>query len=261
MKNIVVTGSTRGIGRGLAEAFLERGHRVVINGTTPDSLDSAMVELSKAHKGNVFGFAALTTDYTAMEKLYDFAVEAMGSVDIWINNAGVDQIGKYFYDLPMENVRKVIETNVIGAMNGSSVAAKRMLAQGFGQIYNMQGLGSDGMIIPKSIIYGTSKRAVSYFTKGLAREMKGTPVQIGRLSPGMVLTDLIRNSLSKEDEKRSNDLIHIFNILGNEVRPVAQRLVEKILSNDKNDVEIQYMSGMKAGWRFMTSGISKRKLL
>lgn len=261
MKNIVITGSTRGIGKGLAQAFLRRGHRVIINGTTQSSVDSALDELRKAYGKSVCGYPASSSEYQAMEALYDFAVASFGQVDIWINNAGIDQTGKLFYEMPIENVQKVISTNVIGVMNGSHVAARRMLSQGFGQIYNMQGLGSNGMILPKSIIYGTSKRAVSYFTKGLAKEMEGTSVQIGRLSPGMVLTDLIRNSITEDDEKRSEDLKKIFNILGNEVGPVAAHLVEQILNNHKNGIEIKYLSGAKTSWRFVTSGFSRRKLL
>jgi short-subunit dehydrogenase len=85
----------------------------------------------------------------------------------------------------------VIKTNIVGMIYGSQIAAAGMLKQGQGAIYSMEGLGSNNMIQPKTILYGTTKCALTYFMKGLARELDGTGIIAGRLSPGMMLTDFI----------------------------------------------------------------------
>ena len=74
---------------------------------------------------------------------------------------------------------------------GAQVAAREMIRQGRGSIFSMEGLGSNNMIQEKTILYGTTKHALTYFMKGLAKELEGTGVLAGRLSPGMMLTDFI----------------------------------------------------------------------
>lgn len=258
----MITGSTRGIGRGMAEEFLKRGHPVVINGTTSQSVGKAVGELIKTYPNQVVGYQANSTDYEAMEALYDYAVEVFQVVDILINNAGISQEGGLVIDLEQSDVKKVLDININGVTNGSMVAAKRMLKQGHGQIYNMEGLGSDGMIMPKSVIYGTSKYAVTYFTKGLAKELKDSPVMVGRLCPGMVLTDLMLKSLNEsKDEERVQSLRHVLNILGDTVETVTPFLVDNILKNKKNNAHINWLPKSKTAMRFATNGLKKRTLV
>lgn len=261
-KTIVITGSTRGIGKGMAVEFLKRGHQVIINGTSRDSVGKALDELRGMYPDQVYGCPGLSTDYQAMALLYDYAVERFGCVDIWINNAGVSQEGKFFVEMDSKQIKHVLDINVMGVANGSLVAANKMLLQGHGQIYNMEGLGSDGMIIPKSVIYGTSKYAVTYFTKGLAKELKETPVQVGRLSPGMVLTDLMYDSLKDmEDEERATQLRKVLNILGDKVETVTPFLVGKMLANKQNNASINWLPKTKTAMRFASSGFKKRHLV
>lgn len=136
-----------------------------------------------------------------------------------------------------------------------------MIKQGYGAIYSMEGLGSNNMIQPKTILYGTSKHALSYFMKGLARELEGTGVIAGRLWPSMMLTDFITKNADGNVSKVISDpkFQKVFNILADKPEVVAKYFVPAMLKNSKNNTQIIWLS--KAAWRFMTSGSRKNRLL
>lgn len=259
MKHIVITGSTRGIGRGLAEQFLLRGHKVTINGTSSTSVQNALKTLGEKYRGRVQGVIGNVNHYEDIDELYKKAVEGFGPVDIWINNAGIDQQWEMFIDCDINQCYKVIDTNIKGVINGTQVAMKHMNQQGYGFIYNMEGYGSDGRTMHKMSIYGTSKRAVSYFTQSIAKEVKGTNIKIGRLSPGMVMTDLIKNGIPKDEVEMAN-FKKICNILADTVEDVTDFLAERILANHKNNVHIKWLTSRKVVFRFLTSKFSKRNV-
>jgi short-subunit dehydrogenase len=200
---------------------------------------------------------------SSLQNLWDASLSKWGSIDIWINNAG--QNAPYLLSWQTSEIytENIIKTNITGMIFGSQVAASGMLKQGHGAIYSMEGLGSNNMIQLKTILYGTTKHALSYFIKGLAKELEGTGVIAGRLSPGMMLTDFI----TKTPEGKPSDVItekkfkKIFNILADKPETVAKFFVPKILSNTKNDIQISWLTNKKAMWRFMTSGFRKDRLL
>ncbi len=127
----------------------------------------------------------------------------------------------------------------------------------------MEGLGSNNMIQLKTILYGTTKCALTYFMKGLARGLVGTGIIAGRLSPGMMLTDFITKTPDgKQSEVISDEKFRkIFNLFADNPETVARFFVPKMLSNTKNDVQISWLTNRKAVWRFMTAGFRKRKLI
>ncbi|WP_051633588.1 SDR family oxidoreductase [Bacillus sp. UNC41MFS5] len=227
MKHVVITGSTRGIGYGLAREFLRTGCRVMINGQSQESVDTALQSLREMYPDMVEGYAAAVHNRDELEQLWNYAEKQFGTIDIWINNAGIDQERKYFWELDEEANDKVVHTYLKGMMNGCHVAFHHMLKQGCGQIFNIEGFGSNGMMREKMTLYGTSKSAVSYFTRSLAIEAKQTNIKVGTLSPGMVATEFLRNSLDEQNRK-------IFNILGAMVEPVKKFLAKKVLENQKN---------------------------
>lgn len=260
MAHVIITGSTRGIGYGLVQNFLQRGYGVTVNGRTREKVDEIINDLKKQFPDQVIlGFDGSVSNIEDMNKLWNETFKITGRVDIWINNAGVDQKKALIYELNSEDIKKVIDTNILGVMNGSSIAMKNMLKQGFGEIYNMEGYGSDDMMMPKMTLYGTSKRALRYFTKSLAKEAINTPVKVGRLSPGMVVTDFLINSLSGNEEERAKSK-RIFNILADKVEPVTEFLVEGIIKNEKNDAYIAWLTKWKSFRRFMLAPFNKREL-
>jgi short-subunit dehydrogenase len=146
---------------------------------------------------------------------------------------------------------------------GSQIACVGMLKQGQGAIYSMEGLGSNDMIQIKTILYGTTKRALTYFMKGLAKELEGTGVLAGRLSPGMMLTEFI----TKTPDGNESAVLHdeqfrkVFNILADRPEKVAAFFVPRMLANTKNDAHLVYLTGMKAMGRFMIASVRKRRLI
>jgi NAD(P)-dependent dehydrogenase (short-subunit alcohol dehydrogenase family) len=254
-KVIVITGSTRGIGLGMAGEFLQRGHQVVISGRSADSTSKTLAQLRLSYADRVFGQPCDVGDYAQVETLWAASVAHFGRVDIWINNAGISHPSQDFWTLPTNTLDEVVRTNLLGVMYGSKVAITGMLKQGFGQLYNMEGLGSAGPISPGLILYGTTKSGLTYFTKGLVKELEGKPVQVGFLSPGMVVTDLLTGGEKISENSRSR---RIFNILADRVETVAPFLVEGILANTKHGARIAWLTTPKIAWRFMTARFSKR---
>lgn len=261
MKHIVITGSTRGIGFALAIEFLRHGHKVTINGTCQESIDNALKSLSQEFNSElIHPVIANVSKLPEVEALWDSAVKNHGPIDIWINNAGIDQSRHLISEIDVERVQKIVNINIVGVFNGSSVATKRMTEQGHGFIYNMEGFGSNGQKMPRLSIYGTSKRAVRYFTESLVLETKNLPVKVGFLNPGMVLTDFLTNGLP-EDPKEKERTINIYNILADKPETVGKFLAEHILSNTKHGKRISWLTGAKVMYRFATASIIKRKLI
>jgi NAD(P)-dependent dehydrogenase (short-subunit alcohol dehydrogenase family) len=259
-KVVVITGSTRGIGLGLADAFLARGCRVTVCGRTSFGVEKAASSLASQHgDGNVLGRVCDVRDFDDVQALWDAAVERFGQVDIWINNAGIAHSQTDFWALTPEEMRAVVETNVVGAMHGARVALKGMLDQGFGSIYNMEGLGSDGRRIEGLILYGATKRGLAYLTDALVEETQGTGLVVGALRPGMVVTDLLlqQRSGSPEDWERAR---RIFNVLADRVETVAPWLADKVLSNTKTGARFKWLSVWKVAGRFLAAPFRKREL-
>jgi len=259
MQTIVVTGSTRGIGRGLAMEFLKRGHRVVVTGRSAASVDPAVAELSRL--GDVLGRPCDVSDLAACQALWDAAVAKFGRVDVWINNAALAPDFGLFADLDGAQIAATVGTNLTGTMYGTQVALKGMLAQGGGKIYTFEGFGSNGMTNPGLAVYGTTKSAIRYFTDALAKEYEESPVLIGSLSPGMVPTDLLIYSSRSDDPKQWEKSKRVMNILGDKVETVTPWLAEQALANEKQGARIEWLTKGKAMRRFLLPGYKNRHIV
>ncbi|HKK68930.1 MAG TPA: SDR family oxidoreductase [Bacteroidales bacterium] len=240
-KTVVITGSTRGIGNGMAMQFLKRGHQVVINGRNSEGVES-MVRKLKDKGFDVSGEAGDIFNPETHKRLTDNAVSTFGKIDIWINNAGIPQTNILFHELTDDEIEKLVSANVTGMMYGSKAALNFFKEQGYGKLFNMEGFGSDGRIMKKLSLYGTSKRAVNYFTKAVSKEVDEKTIQIGALNPGMVRTDFIKDSMhtgSKEEQAKTK---RVFDILGEDVVTVTEFLVNKILKSQKQYDKINYLT-------------------
>jgi len=260
MKSIVITGSTSGIGLGLADSFLALGCSVTISGHSQENLKKAHSFLAtKYEQSRLLAYICDVTDFDQVQALWDEAKARFGNVDIWINNAGVGHAEIGVQDYSPDLVNKVVNTNVIGAIYGSVLALRGMLEQGFGSIYNMEGLGSSGPIIRGLALYGTTKSALSYLTRSMSKEVQGTPILVGALRPGMVATKLITEQYDGHPEEWERSK-RIFNILANRVETVTPWLAEKVLTNNKNGVNIVWLTRFKVLKRFITAPFYKRKI-
>ena len=260
MKTVVVTGSTRGIGRGLAENFLARECRVVISGRSQPSVDAVVAELGDRHGADkVAGLACEISDGKQLQALWDTAAQRFARVDVWINNAGVSAPRRNLAETDELDIQRVVDINLRGLLLANRVALRGMQGQGGGQIWNMEGFGSGGQVQPGMCVYGATKRAVNYINKALQKEVKGTGVQVCTLSPGIVVTDLLvgdYDTSSAEWEKSKK----IFNILGDRVETVTPYLVDGVLKADRSGAKVVWLTTGKALRRFMTAGFNKRDL-
>ena len=260
---VVITGSTRGLGYAMATELLRAGRKVVISGRTAEAVERSMESLTRAAipPAEVAGTACDVRDPSAIDGLWRFAFERFGSVDFWINNAGVPQPYRMLRDLEPDEYRSVVETNVLGMMYGSRRAVNGMdegsgdvISAFRGGIYNMEGWGSNGRHMDRLNAYGMTKAALRYFTRGLAREVRNTGIVVGALSPGMMVTDFLTEPM-KDDPERMARSRRIFNIIADRPETVARYLVPRILSNRKNGVLISWGGTGKIFWR-----ISSRRL-
>lgn len=258
MKTIVVTGSTRGIGKGMAEAFLERGCNVVISGRKQESVDDVVAALGqKFPVDRVAGLACDVGVYEQVQSLWDFAREHFGQVDIWVNNAAVGNPSKVLWQQDPEQISTIVQANLAGMMFCCKVAINGMLEQGHGHIYNMEGLGSGGRIQRGNVPYGSTKRAVRYLTRSLVQETKDLPVKVSTLSPGMVITDMLMDNV---DPDREEQVKRFFNILADTTDTVTPWLAEKILQNDEAGARIAWLTNAKIWTRFLLAPFRKRDL-
>ena len=262
MKNVVITGSTRGIGFSMAKEFLRAGCNVTLSGRGEALAEATHAELSP-FEGKYIYVPCNVQEKVSLQNLWAAAIKEWGGTDIWINNAGQNTPHMFSWETGGTYTENTIKTNIIGMIYGSQVAALGMIKQGHGAIYSMEGLGSNNMIQRKTILYGTTKHALTYFMKGLAKELEGTGVIAGRLSPGMMLTDFITKTPDGEQSEVIADerFKKIFNILADKPETVAKFFIQRMLSNTQNDAQIAWLTNRKTAWRFMTAGLRKDRLI
>lgn len=262
MKSVVITGSTRGLGLAMAREFLRAGCNVTLSGRGEALPEAVHTELS-GFKSNYVYVQCNVQEKASLQNLWDLSLKQWGSVDIWINNAGQNTPHMFSWETGETFTENVIKTNILGIIYGSQTAAAEMLKQGHGAIYSMEGLGSNNMIQQKTILYGTTKHALTYFMKGLANELDGTGVIAARLSPGMMLTDFITKAPDGKDSEVVSDkkFKKIFNILADKPETVAKFFIPKILGNTKNNAQIAWLTNRKSAWRFITAGFRRERLI
>ncbi|QMS85321.1 SDR family oxidoreductase [Candidatus Xianfuyuplasma coldseepsis] len=236
--HVFITGGTRGIGHGLVREFLKQGHQVSYTGTSQTSIEASQQNLQRPFQAFICDVREKTQIVLAKEQ----AIASFGPIDIWINNAGVDQDHKVVSELSDVEIKRVIDINVTGMMLGTSVALEHMIKKQQGIVYNMEGLGSNNMKIPKTLIYGSSKRLLTYFSQGCNKELKTyKEVFVGTMQPGMVFTELLLRNIG--DGQR------IARILGSTVEEVTPFLVKHAL---KKKQRISYLTTRRIVWRFLT---------
>jgi NAD(P)-dependent dehydrogenase (short-subunit alcohol dehydrogenase family) len=262
-QTIVITGSTRGIGKGMAGELLKRGHNVVVSGRTAAAVQQAVADLEPLASGTarVHGVPCDVAQCDALQTLWDEATSKFGRVDIWINNAGISPARQRAGEMRGEDIRNVQQINLQGMMQGTRIALVGMHAQGGGTIYNMEGYGSNGMMNPGMGLYGASKFALTYFNKSLLAETRDSAVKICYLSPGIVLTDLLKRDMGSNDARDIARTRRIYNILADRVETVTPWLVDNILKPQKAGARVAWLTGAKAGKRFFLSLFRKRQLL
>jgi 3-oxoacyl-[acyl-carrier protein] reductase len=197
-KVAIVTGASRGIGKGIAIALAKAGACVVIN---YKSNDDAAEETFREISG--FGAYAMkikgdVSDYEFSKQMIKTTVEKLGKIDILINNAGISKVG-LFMDAVPEEWDSVLNVNLIGTINCSHNAVKEMIKQKSGSIINISSMWGD-VGASCEVIYSASKGAINSFTKALAKELAPSNIRVNAIAPGVIDTEM-NKWLSAEDRK------------------------------------------------------------
>ncbi|MBV8585936.1 MAG: glucose 1-dehydrogenase [Verrucomicrobia bacterium] len=184
--SVLITGASRGIGKGLAHRFAREGARLTLAANEPQVLDVA-TELS-ATGAQVFGVVCDVTDKAAVDDLFDQALHHYGQLDVSIQNAGVITIAK-IEDLTEGEWDKVLAVNTKGVFLCCQAAAVRMLPRKSGRIINTaSGQARQGFIYTPH--YAASKFAVVGITQSLAKELAPHNITVNAFCPGIVDTDM-----------------------------------------------------------------------
>lgn len=252
----MITGGTQGIGLGLAREFCRRGHNVVVAGRDQARVDQALALLA-GEAGQAAGQSCDVAQLGQVQALWDLASERFGAVDTWINNAALARTMWPILELPQDEVETMIATNMLGTINGSRVAARGMVARGHGKLFNMLGGGSDGEYFPGMGIYGTTKRGLDYFTDALVKELANTPLIIGKIRPGLIITEAVVRE-ARADMASFHKSRKIMNNLVDTVATVSPFLVDQILATDKSGRKIRWLTPAKITARMLLGMVRKR---
>ncbi|XP_028751390.1 probable chlorophyll(ide) b reductase NYC1, chloroplastic isoform X1 [Neltuma alba] len=237
-RNVIITGSTRGLGKALAREFLLSGDRVVVTSRSPESVQATVEELEESLKegiasgvgssltklshAKVVGIACDVCEPRDVQRLANFAVSELGCIDIWINNAGANKGFRPLLQFSDEDIRQIVSTNLVGSIICTREAIRIMNNQpNGGRIFNMDGAGSGGSSTPLTAVYGSTKCGLRQLQGSLLKECKRSKVGVHSASPGMVLTDLLLSGSTVQNRQ-------MFNIICELPETVARTLVPRM---------------------------------
>ncbi|XP_020092900.1 chlorophyll(ide) b reductase NOL, chloroplastic isoform X1 [Ananas comosus] len=248
--NVLITGSTKGLGFALAREFLKAGDNVVICSRSAERVESAVQNLrNEFGEQHVWGTVCDVRKGEDVKELVNFARDRLKYIDIWINNAGSNAYSyKPLVETSDQDLMEVVTTNTLGLMICCREAINMMLNQPRGgHIFNIDGAGSDGRPTPRFAAYGATKRSVVHLTKSLQAELQMNEVKnvmVHNLSPGMVTTDLLMSGATTKQAK------FFINILAEPPEVVAEYLVRCIRSvpssRSMKPTYIRFLTGLKA---------------
>ena len=195
-RTALVTGSSRGLGRAMAEGLAKAGARVILNGVNAARLDEAVAELRG--KGlDVTAQAFDVTDEAAIKAAFEELDRTGQQVDILVNNAGI-QFRRPMLELETADWQRVIDANLTSAFVIGREAAKRMAARGHGKVINIGSLTSElarATIAP----YTVAKGGIKMLTKAMAAEWGALGIQANAIGPGYMVTDMNEALLSNPE--------------------------------------------------------------
>jgi 3-hydroxybutyrate dehydrogenase len=193
-KTAVVTGSSSGIGLGIARALAGQGANIMLNGfgDTPETIDRLKGEISAMGVGADYSGADVGNAAQVAEMI-ETAAKKFGSVDILINNAGIQFVSPVD-KFPVEKWNAVIATNLSSAFYTSRVAVPFMRGKGWGRVINIA--SAHGLVgSPDKVAYVAAKHGIVGLSKVIALELAGSGVTCNAICPGWVLTPLVQKQI------------------------------------------------------------------
>ena len=209
-KNVVVTGSSRGIGQAVAIEFAKAGYNLVINSRNADELSVSKEEILKATDGSVEIVTSpgdISQEHVC-KRLMDVAEKKLGGLDVLVNNAGINGPEKNTIDISSTEWDKVLDINLKGSFFCSREAIKKMLSQMKRQDYSDYSIINISSVhqttpMPLAVPYAASKGGMEMLTKTMALEVANKGIRINAIAPGAIATMMNIDIL--EDEKKKKD--------------------------------------------------------
>lgn len=212
-KTIVITGSSRGIGREMVIRFASEGANVVINYLNSHDMALELYKEIRAYNPNCIMVKADVTKQDQVNNLCSETIKKFGSVDVLINNAGICS-DNLIALMTEKQWKQVIDTNLNSVFLCSRVFSKEMIKRRKGKIINIASLkgqiGSEGQTN-----YCASKAGIIGFTKALAKELGRFCISVNAVCPGFIITDLNRHSGNKKNAAQNMSVLNIDGCLDN----------------------------------------------
>jgi glucose 1-dehydrogenase len=258
-KIVVITGSTRGFGYAIAESMLEAGATVAITGRSQSVVEGTLTKLQP--KGRVSGFIVDVRNEEQVYKLVDDVIQEFGRIDIWVNNAGYSNAAGMMLDMNPQDAVDMFMSNDLGVLQCTQAIMRYMLPRKQGLLVNIYGNGSFLRPASPTGLYGTTKAWITSFTRTLAKELKGSGVQILGFSPGMMTTDMLTNPVVVGERGREmlKNFGFVLRFLGKPAKYAADKLVKAVEGNRKEFTEVKLfkpwtpMLGLiRVGWENLT---------
>jgi len=197
-KVVLVTGASRGIGKAIAERFIQEQYHVALNCKNRITEMNEQIKTYQEINPNIIGIQADVSCYEETERMFSEIIKHYGQIDILVNNAGVANIN-LFTDLTPNDFHFIMNTNSLSVMNCSHLAVKNMLLRKSGCIVNISSIwGSSGASC--EVVYSASKGAVDSFTKALAKELAPSGIRVNAIACGVIHTEM-NNQLSEEEKQ------------------------------------------------------------
>jgi NAD(P)-dependent dehydrogenase (short-subunit alcohol dehydrogenase family) len=186
----LVTGSTRGLGRVIAEGYASAGARVIVVGRRTESCAKAAAEIAAQTGHEVLPIACNISHWDEIENLVTAAYEQAGRIDIVVNNAGISPLYPSIAEITEELFDKTVAVNLKGPLRLAALAGTRMVADGGGSIINVSSVAA---IRPRPdyIIYSAAKAGLGAMTEALAQAY-GPTVRVNTIMAGPFMTDISR---------------------------------------------------------------------
>jgi 3-hydroxybutyrate dehydrogenase len=220
-KVALVTGSTSGIGLGIARALATAGADIVLNGFGDAAqIEALRSEMATSHRVRVNYSAADISKPAQIAGMVAEAVKTLGSLDILVNNAGV-QFTANVEAFPNERWDQIIAINLSGVFHGMKAAIPGMKAKGWGRIINIA--SAHGLVAsPQKVAYVAAKHGVVGMTKVAAIELANAGVTVNAICPGWVLTPLVERQLHDRAEKAGRTVAQETHDLVAEKQPMVK---------------------------------------
>ncbi len=187
-KNVIITGASRGIGKGILELFVENGANVAFSYIGDSSQAKSIEKEFSNHKQKVVSYMSDASRFEQSQKLVDDVVKEFGSVDVLVNNAGIT-IDNLLMRMSEEDFDKVIDVNLKSIFNTTKSILRTMLKQRSGSIINMSSVvGIKGNAGQSN--YSASKSGMIGFTKSMALELGSRNIRCNCIAPGFIETEM-----------------------------------------------------------------------